>query len=177
MFYGPACLVPWRIHNPRAGFPTHRDCSSAMRSVDNLESKAKKATTTLPQKRSLWSWDTVSFDFYGNFAPRGHLFSWYKNAPTISAGILSIFSNLVEKLWFLFNSLKRQIGGFHIHLIFNLRIYNDTLSFRFNCPFFLLLFYDIACGEEADFSLPTSHLLNLKYQILYRVVSTYVIFW
>lgn len=42
---------------------------------------------------------------------------------------------------------------------------------------FLPLFYDIACGEEADFSLPTSHLLNLKYQILYRVVSTYVIFW
>ena len=22
-FFGPACLVPWRIHNPRAGFPSH----------------------------------------------------------------------------------------------------------------------------------------------------------
>ena len=32
----------------------------------------------------------VSFDFYGNFAPRGHFFSWYENAPSsISAPIFS----------------------------------------------------------------------------------------
>ena len=35
----------------------------------------------------------VSFDFYGNFAPRGHFFSWYENAPSsISAAIFHIFS-------------------------------------------------------------------------------------
>ena len=76
----------------------------------------------------------VSFDFYGNFAPRGHFFSWYENAPSsISAAIFHIFSYSG-----FFPSNEMEL--FHIHLIFNLRIYNDILSFKFNCLFFCSYF-------------------------------------
>ena len=34
---------------------------------------------------------------------------------------------------------------FHIHLIFNLRIYNDILSFKFNCLFFALILWHCMC--------------------------------
>ena len=78
----------------------------------------------------------VSFDFYGNFAP---------HHEAISSHGMRMHLVVFQQLFFHIFSYSgffpsNEMELFHIHLIFNLRIYNDILSFKFNCLFFCSYF-------------------------------------